>query len=187
MGSYIEYLQSGELGRPVVTEYIQDAHTLEEKIAVERLEPTMVALMYGKLIKALRSLELSDLIHRDIRPGTILVSPREVWLTGFSACILAVAAEKWSQNRDYSAPEVQSSDRYDSRSDVYSLSLVLHRSLFPNSSPDDNSKSAINKGDPAVISLLDQCTSTEPDRRQLASQISSYLKIHDGEAPRNTV
>ena len=134
----------------------------------------MVALMYGKLIEALRSLELSGLIHRDIRPGTILISPKGVWLTGFSACILGLATEKWSENREYSAPEVQSGDRYDSRSDVYSLSLVLHRSLFPSS--DDILTPDVYKGDPSLISLLDEGTTAEQDRRRLASQISSYLE-----------
>ncbi|KAH9205078.1 hypothetical protein DL95DRAFT_104640 [Leptodontidium sp. 2 PMI_412] len=102
--SYIELLENGELGQTIVTEYVS-ALTLAELRADSVIEPTMVSLVYGDIIRALRFLEESDLVHRDIRLETILASPARVWLTGFSACIRRGVTPRWLGNCDYGAPE----------------------------------------------------------------------------------
>ena len=171
--SYIEYLQSGEVGCSIVTDYISEAYVLETMMA-EHVNPSTVALIYGNIIGAICFLVRSGLIHRGIRPGTILVSRRGSWLTGFSACILARATKKWPRNSDYGAPEVQLRDDYDSRSDVYSLSLVCGRCFSPDFLPGDIS--TIQEEDPLVVSLLSQGTSDTPDHRDHATEINSHLE-----------
>jgi serine/threonine protein kinase len=174
--TYFEYLENGPLGPTIITEHIREAQILEERLADGALNTMMVELMYGQIVDALRFLEVSDLIHRDIPPGTILSSPLGFWLTGFSACILGVATERWTENPQFGAPEVQAGGRYDSRSDTYSLCMVCNYCISPGGSSDEIKRTLTYIGDPVVGSLLTTGIGDQTDQRQFASQIHSYLE-----------
>ena len=91
------------------------------------------------LCKALELCEKFNIIHRDIKPENIFISETGDFKLGdFGISRMAEKTRGASTKvgtRDYMAPEVFRSERYDQTVDIYSLSLVIYKLLNGNRLP----------------------------------------------------
>jgi serine/threonine protein kinase/uncharacterized RDD family membrane protein YckC len=103
------------------------------------LSPLRVAAIVAQIARALDAAHASGLVHRDVKPGNVLIADRgggeHVYLTDFgltkrSASDSALTGTgQWVGTLDYVAPEQIEGRRVDGRTDVYALGCVLFEAL----------------------------------------------------------
>jgi serine/threonine protein kinase len=121
-----------------------DGEDLREILrASERLESERVLAIVGQIGGALDAAHARGLVHRDVKPGNILVErQREVdgtdfcYLTDFGVSIWTTSsagtmttAGHMVGSVNYAAPEQIEGTRVDARADLYSLGCVLYECL----------------------------------------------------------
>ena len=129
----------------LVLEYVE-GETLEERLTGGRL-PLPVALEYGvQLADALAHAHRQGLVHRDIKPGNVIVTKSAVKLLDFglarfkrSAAAAGTAAATAVHSRTkvgmligtvpYMAPEQLEAKEADARTDLFGLGCVLYEML----------------------------------------------------------
>jgi serine/threonine protein kinase len=101
-----------------------------------RLELEQTATILGQVAGALDTAHQVGLVHRDVKPGNILLgSGDEVFLSDFGLTKEALSASGFTATGqmvgtvDYVAPEQIRGDPLDGRADVYSLGCVLFECL----------------------------------------------------------
>lgn len=122
-------------GRPfIVMEYVA-GRSLREILNREGVLPERAAEIAGDAALALHYAHERGLVHRDIKPGNIMVSDEgQVKVTDFGIA-RAVNAETVTQTAAvfgtaaYIAPEQAQGEAVDRRTDVYSLGCVLYEML----------------------------------------------------------
>jgi non-specific serine/threonine protein kinase len=133
-----------------------------------RLDPRRAVGLVAQIADALDAAHTRGLIHRDVKPGNVLVSgeaPDEhAYLTDFGITKLIAETEsmtatgKFVGSLDYIAPEQLTGGRADARSDVYALGCVLYELVsgsvpFPRESDIPKMYAHLNE-DPAAPSEL---------------------------------
>ena len=84
---------------------------------------------------ALDAAHAAGLVHRDVKPGNVLLDQEHVYLSDFGLTRLIDGATeltqtgRWMGTADYASPEQLESRATDARSDVYALGCVLHAAL----------------------------------------------------------
>jgi predicted Ser/Thr protein kinase len=104
-----------------------------------RLEPHRAAGVIDQVAQALDAAHRRGLVHRDVKPANILISPEggreHVYLTDFGLSRHVEGSQAMTRTGmlvgtiDYIAPEQVHGDRVDARTDVYSLGCVLFQAL----------------------------------------------------------
>jgi serine/threonine protein kinase len=116
---------------------------LKRLIAAEgSLDPERTISILAQAASALDAAHAEGLIHRDVKPGNILITPRtdpngrdRVYLSDFGLTKRATsesgitATGQFVGTLDYAAPEQFEGTALDSRADVYSLGCVLYECL----------------------------------------------------------
>lgn len=140
--------------------------------------PTTARLKYAfSLINCVIHCHKRGVIHGDLKPSNILISDtNELYLFDFSIsrninpqknnfAINFNQVHAWSS--DYAAPEVQRGNEPTTKSDLYSLSILLYKLLL-NTHPYHQGKEALrNKEQQYIHQLLTQAMSPIPSDRQL--------------------
>jgi hypothetical protein len=100
------------------------------------LEPQEALRMLAQVANALDAAHAAGLVHRDVKPGNVLVDDARCYLTDFGltkrtqADMTAMTATGvFLGTPDYAAPEQISASRVDGRADVYALGAMLHECL----------------------------------------------------------
>ncbi len=100
------------------------------------LEPVRTASIVGQVASALDAAHATGLVHRDVKPGNVLLTPDEhVYLSDFGLTKRALSVSGLTQTGqlvgtiDYVAPEQIKGDPVDARADVYSLGCILFECL----------------------------------------------------------
>jgi serine/threonine protein kinase len=101
------------------------------------LAPEQAVQLLSQVASALDAAHARGLVHRDIKPGKVLIADSDhAYLTDFgltkhlSASSAGMTATgMWVGTLDYVAPEQVSGGTVDARSDVYSLGCVLFQML----------------------------------------------------------
>jgi serine/threonine-protein kinase len=122
-------------GRPfIVMEYVQ-GRSLKEILQSDGLLPERAAEIAGDAALALHYASSRGLVHRDIKPGNIMVDNEgKVKVTDFGIA-RAVNAETVTQTAAvfgtaaYVAPEQAQGEKVDGRTDIYALGCCLYEML----------------------------------------------------------
>lgn len=126
--------KSGDVGLPYLVMQLVDGESLEQRLAREKKLSLREVVRIGmEAAHGLAAAHAQGLIHRDIKPGNILLEPphHRVKLTDFG---LARATEDVKLTRTgfvsgtplYMAPEQAVGGEADQRSDLFSLGAVLY-------------------------------------------------------------
>lgn len=103
------------------------------------IHPRVIAAIVAQLAAALDSASELGLVHRDVKPGNVLIESRGggpyAYLTDFgvskhvSSQSGITAAGVWVGSIDYASPEQLQSQPVDARTDVYALGCLLYEGL----------------------------------------------------------
>jgi YVTN family beta-propeller protein len=103
-----------------------------------RLPPSRAVRVVGQVAAALDAAHRRGLVHRDVKPGNILLTEHgeeHVYLTDFGLTKHAASVGGMTKTGqfvgtpDYTAPEQIRGERADARTDVYALGCVLFQAL----------------------------------------------------------
>ena len=125
-------------GRPFYVMPLIEGESLRERLARDGALPfEVVAKIAHDVAEALDFAHARDVVHRDIKPGNILLAGDSAVVTDFGiAAALDTAPEDHLTRTGlsvgtvgYMSPEQASGDDVDSRSDQYSLACVLYEAV----------------------------------------------------------
>jgi serine/threonine-protein kinase len=119
----------------IVMEYVE-GHTLRDTIAQGPMEPVAAARIAADIAKALAAAHRAGVVHRDIKPGNVLItSTGEVKVADFGIARANGAGDGLTRTgavmgtATYFSPEQAQGLAVDARSDIYSLGVVLYEML----------------------------------------------------------
>ena len=149
------------VGLYLVFEFIKVA-TLRERLAAGPLPPGEVAQMAKAIGAALAHGHASGVVHRDVKPESILLAPTGAKLTepGFASIARTDATLRQAMpslndafTPAYSAPESLASDQYGPHADQFALAATLYEAL--------TGKRAFGEGDATTVAARVLSGSTE--------------------------
>ena len=100
-----------------------------------RLEPAHAVAVVGQVAAALDAAHRAGLVHRDVKPGNILIAGSDALVCDFGLARHISSVSSLTGERgfvgtiDYVPPEQIEGGRIDGRADVYSLGCVLYECL----------------------------------------------------------
>src|SRR6516162_5020045 len=139
-----------------------------------------------KICAGLSAAHERGVLHRDLKPANIMIDGRgQVRITDFGLAGLAAEipmSDLRSGTPAYMSPEQKAAKEVTTRSDIYSLGLVLHE-MFTGKPRVNDSKAAqstpseiVKDLDPAIERLILRCVEEEPKRRpQTALNVAMAL------------
>eukprot|EP01096_Ripella_sp_DP13-Kostka_P014240 TRINITY_DN636_c0_g1_i7.p1 TRINITY_DN636_c0_g1~~TRINITY_DN636_c0_g1_i7.p1 ORF type:complete len:1914 (-),score=863.67 TRINITY_DN636_c0_g1_i7:144-5885(-) len=162
-------------------------------VDVELPLPIIISMMIDAA-SGLQFLHSLDIVHRDIKPGNLLVNDKwRVSLTDFGTTRCIDTKKRMSVTVGtamYMAPEIVDQGNYTTAIDVYSLAIVMwemleRRAPYPEHMGAIEVVMACKQGQRPVFTgshpaslkaLIERCWSTEPERRPKADQIVTALQ-----------
>jgi serine/threonine-protein kinase len=161
------------------------------------LPPTAVARIGQQVADALAAAHASGLVHRDIKPGNILLSPDgRVQVADFGIAHVAARSPVTSTGITlgsvlYFSPEQARGDTASPASDIYSLGLVMYELLtgqrpFSGDSPAAVAVARLSSGVPSPMRVRPEtpptldgivrwCLAVDPAARPTASELAQAL------------
>jgi serine/threonine-protein kinase len=123
-------------GRPFIVMELLEGETLAARLhRVGRLRPDEAAEIGGQVARALHSAHQAGIVHRDVKPGNVMLTPH----SGAKVMDFGIAAAAWASpltatgttmgTASYLSPEQASGERATAASDVYALGCVLYEML----------------------------------------------------------
>ncbi len=194
-----EYADGGTQLPYLVMEYVE-GHTLKDRLASGPLEPAQAAQLVETLAKAMEYVHQHKMVHRDLKPGNILLpGKKEVRLLPEKAKIADFGLAKCldsdkGQTRSgaivgtpaYMAPEqIGKNTSVDFRTDVYGLGAVLYHCLTGEAPFEELSrtKKPIRPSKrrpgipPAIDKICMRCLERDPRKRyQTAAEVATALR-----------
>jgi len=117
----------------IVMEYVEGRTLAEFLAGGGRILPDRAIDIAMDVCQALEAAHAQGVIHRDIKPGNIMLNPRgEVKVTDFGIARVTTTADTVAQTAailgtaSYLSPEQAQGQPVDGRSDIYSLGCVLY-------------------------------------------------------------
>ncbi len=150
----------------IVMEYVE-GRDLKQILTTEgRFMPERAAEIAAEICAALQFAHRQNLIHRDIKPHNIIITPMgQVKVMDFGIARVGTGNGMTQTGTvmgtaQYISPEQAQGQAVDARSDIYSLGVVLYELLLGRVPFDDDNAIAVAykqvKEDPVPISLVDR-------------------------------
>ncbi|MEU5906390.1 serine/threonine-protein kinase [Micromonospora sp. NPDC047527] len=119
---------------PFVVLELLDGHTLEQRLNAGPLPPRAGLRICAEVASALAAAHAQGLVHRDIKPGNVMLTPAGAKMLDFGIAAAIGDPEVDFEGRllgtpAYLAPERLAAGEVLPASDVYALGLLLHRVL----------------------------------------------------------
>ena len=130
-----DYGPSGPDGSPYLVMEFVDGPSLADILAVDPIEPARALDVIAQAAEGLAAAHKAGVIHRDIKPGNILISMEgQVKVTDFGIAHAAGQVPVTSPGlvmgtTQYMAPEQIAGNQGTAASDLYALGIVLHECL----------------------------------------------------------
>ena len=124
--------------RAVVMQYVQGKSLRDLLDRKKRLGPQLTIMMGASIAAALHVAHEHNLVHRDVKPGNILVTPSGHFLLADFGIAKPLGSEATSDltsdnimmgTAKYLSPEIVRGKPLDGRADLYSLGIVLYECL----------------------------------------------------------
>jgi len=181
-----------------------DLHSLLERAGP--LEPERAARICAEIADALEAAHERGLIHRDVKPGNVLLDTRDhAYLTDFGLIRrtqVDTGITKTGQfmgTIDYVAPEQIMGGEIDGRADIYSLGCVLYECLtgappfrrdsevatiYAHLHEEPAATDGARGAGPPVEAVAIRAIAKRPDDRfSTAGEMAGALRAHPGSAP----
>ena len=139
-----------------------------------------------KICAGLAAAHERGVLHRDLKPSNIMIDGRgQVRITDFGLAALAAEiplSDLRSGTPAYMSPEQKAGKEVTTRSDLYSLGLVLHEMFTGKrrTSTQTNPSDLVKDLDPAVERVILRCLEEEPKRRP-SSALSVAMALPGGD------
>ncbi|TAK28176.1 MAG: hypothetical protein EPO21_23075 [Chloroflexota bacterium] len=150
----------------LLTDYV-DGQSLDKLIAAKRVTPLESIQITRDLLAALSYLHCQGIVHRDVKPSNVVVSPTGAWLIDFSVATLAVNGIDPATNLTgtplYSPPDVAGCSVATSR-DLFGAGAILYEMLTRRHPYDRAPQPGDTPRDPLV------------DRSDLSDQMAALLR-----------
>lgn len=153
-------------GTPFVVMELVEGESLADRLRRGPLPWGGVAEIGAQIAEALAAAHARGLVHQDVKPANVMLSPSGVKVVDFG--IAAIAGERRGPmiigTPDYMAPEQRSGAPATPATDVYALGLVLSRALGEG-----------QRVPPRLTELIADCTRENPGRRPSAESVATRL------------
>ena len=193
-------------GLPYIVMERLPGETLADRIATGPQDPAWVRQLAGEVLAALGAAHAAGLVHRDVKPGNILITAdNHVKIADFG---IAKSLEASDGSLDltgtgqllgtpaYLPPERLDGGPATAQSDLYSLGVVLYEALtgrcpFPGETPvaaamaivagDYPSLNEVRPGlDPILVTTIERAMATDPAQRfESAAAMAAALTVRD--------
>jgi serine/threonine-protein kinase len=183
-------LPDGSLVPYLVMELVE-GHDLASRFAAGPLAGPEVARIGSQIAAALAAAHRLGVVHHDIKPGNVMLTPDGVKVLDFGIAALtgAAAHDRLVGTPTYAAPERLRHSPARPASDVYSLGVLLHEALTgrPPATLASWADAAAVHGDggpraelpeslaPGMAALVLACLSPDPLERPPADQVAAAL------------
>ncbi len=150
----------------IVMEYVEGRDLKQILLTEGRFMPERAAEIAAEICAALQFAHRQNLIHRDIKPHNIIITPMgQVKVMDFGIARVGTGNGMTQTGTvmgtaQYISPEQAQGQPVDARSDIYSLGVVLYELLLGRVPFDDDNAIAVAykqvKEDPVPLSLVDR-------------------------------
>ncbi|MBA3690290.1 MAG: serine/threonine protein kinase [Actinobacteria bacterium] len=192
-------------GHPFIVMERLGGRTLRDEMAAGPIEPDRVRAMALQVLEALAAAHAIGLIHRDVKPGNILVGPGDTWkvadfgiATSTDSDLTITRTGEVLGSPSYLAPERLDGEAATARSDLYSLGVVLYEAVsgerpFGEGNPwalgmriRDGSHEPLTeiapRVEPALAASIERAMSRDPAQRFGSAQEMADALGRDGDA-----
>ena len=184
--------EDGRLVPYVVMELIHGV-TLQQRMKAGMLPPGLIFRICGQVAAALAAAHADGFVHRDVKPGNVMVTQDGAKVVDFGLAAVAGPADPSAEvfgTPAYLAPERLTGGPVEPASDVYALGVLMYR-LLAGESPwtvDSTTQmltahvyvepAPLPRSDevpPQVTDLVNQCLRKEPGDRPSAAEVAATL------------
>jgi eukaryotic-like serine/threonine-protein kinase len=207
VGTVYDFGESPE-GRPYLVMELIEGVSLAGRLREGPLPSARALTVCGQVAAALAAAHARGLVHRDVKPGNVMVTPGGAKLVDFGISALVdeeppdELPETVLGTPAYVAPEVVTGSPAGPPADVYALGVLLYRSLTGELPWSADSPTQVLRahvltqprplpridGVPRSVALLaSRCLAKEPASRPTAAEVASALsaaaRVATGESP----
>lgn len=190
---YLEQPQPDGGVQPVLVTELLHGKTLSERLGIGPLPAADAVAVCGQLADALRAAHEAGIVHRDVKPGNVVLTAGGAKLLDFGIA-LASADSNLTGNMAIGTPACMAPEQLTGRgavpaSDIYALGCVLYWCLTGRPPYDSANVAQVAEGHvyapppplnvpgvpQGVVELYQRCMAKDPTQRPSAAEVFTFL------------